>query len=1038
MFEKGDRVKNIRTQKTGKITGETLVNFIDGCMQGVLYEDGIMEYTPDIILEKIPEFMSPLQRFKKGEGFLDYTKYRQYMTYLRLSGEFTNIFYSMKQGNVDTYAYQMKPVIKFNKSIDKRLLIADEVGLGKTVEALFIWKELVARARANRLLVVAPAILCDKWRRDMSKLFSINAEIKDAEGVLDCIKNKKDGFVIITSIQGIRWKNTKGADINEKRAAYRLNSYIEKYNEDYPTGKLLDLVVFDEAHYLSNAETSNHATALRLNNVSKAMLLLSATPVNGKTDEFYNLLNLLAPDVFFSKKQFRKLNEKNRKKVQLAHLFHDIPDKDKLKERKREIRELIYEIKSESFGDNPLYNKIERELDTFFLDTDESHIKRMSAYDDITEDYYYSPVFTRSKKRDVLPSCALRRPQIAHFTLSPFEKSVYDKATKELKKKLEENDDRLWSFCILARQRELASCMPAAIRRWTERGNILLDRKTKNVLDEDEKDELDVSYEGNISSNTVLSSYPNLVDVDVALLEEHDSKFNKFLSALREKLDDGEKVVVFSFFRGTLQYLEKRLTKEGIRTVLILGGMNSDLKQDKLRDFEHEPTCNVLLSSEVGAEGIDLQFARIEFNYDLPWNPMRLEQRIGRIDRIGQKSPIISIVNLSCKDTVEDRVLEILYEKIDVLNKAIGEIDEVLGAEMSEIQLELLKADMNAEDYRVKEKIDKTIKAVKEITEAKVEENIGLTKEYSDRLIQSINSAERNFRYLKDEDYIYYISDFFSTHGNGSYLRKDVSEENRYILSLSNQDRDLYRQFLDKNGYDSYITNGTTCSFPNHIGNTSWKIDVAHPLIKWINSIIKDEHKNADCYIFHVRKNELDKEFKDNTYVFYVSNVMFLEGYLYSNELVSIATGVNTNDVLSRDDTDYLLSAALYYGEKSSSMSLEISNLDDIRDKAIDKSMLETTSIQAKFIQELKEKNAILCSQRIQQKNEAFQQRELDIINTIEAMEAKHQPESVIKMNWGRVDKNRERWDAALEEIEKNSNPYPSAVQRALGIIILV
>lgn len=1038
-MQKGDRVKNIKDGKTGILTAETIVDLLNGGFQWeVLYENGELTYTPEIFLEKIPELMSPIDKFKKGEGFLDYTSYRQYMTFLKLSGEFTNIYYSMKQGKVDSYAYQMKPVIKFNKSIDKRLLIADEVGLGKTVEALYIWKEIVARARANRLLIVVPAMLCDKWRLDMQTLFSINAEIVDAEELLDAIKNRKNGFALITSIQGIRWKNIKATNnINETRPAYRLNKYIEGYNNDHPNGKLLDLVIFDEAHYLSNSTTANHLTAIRFDSVAKGMLLLSATPVNGKTDEFYNLLHLLAPDVFFNKKQFNKLNERNKKKVKLAHLFHDVPDKDDIELRKIEILNLIHAIKNENNENNPLYTKIENEIDTFFLDTDESHKKRMEMFDEITDTYYYSPVFTRSKKKDVLPSCAIRKPQTVYFELSPFEKNLYTRATKELKKKLEENDDRLWAFCILARQRELASCMPAAIKRWKERGEILLDGTKKPLFDEDEKEELEVSYEGNIRSNTVLSSYPNLTDVDVKILEKHDSKFTRFLSVLKEKLDSGEKVIIFSFFRGTLQYLERRLTENGIKTVLILGGMKSDIKQEKLKDFRQKEDCNVLLSSEVGAEGIDLQFARIEFNYDLPWNPMRLEQRIGRIDRIGQKSPVISIVNLSCRDTVEDRVLTILYDKLRVCEETIGEIDEVLGEEMSEIQLELLKAEMDENDKRVQEKIKKTLNAVTEITESKVEENIGLTKEYSDRLIQSITAAERNYRYLKDEDYIYYISDFFKTHGNGSELKKNPNKDNEWILVLGDKDRNSYRDFLSLNGYDSYITNGTSCSFANHISNTSWKIDVSHPLIKWINSIIKDEHQNADCYIFHVDRNSLDKEFADTAYAFYMSSVLVSEGFLYSNELVSIATGINNNDILSRDDADYLLSAALYYGEKSSSVSLEISQLDEIKNSAIDLSVNEATKLQAQLTRELIEKNTVICDQRVQQKNEAFEQREFEILRTIEEQEAKHQPESVLKMNRGRLEKNRERWEAEIEEIEKKRDPYYQTYQKAFGIIIL-
>lgn len=1038
MFKKGDKVRYIKNQKIGTITGQALDDFDSGYQLEVAFDDGAPVFIPDIHLEKIPEFVTPLEQFKSGEGFLDYTKYRQYMTYLRLSGEFTNIYYSMKQGKVDTYAYQMKPVIKFNKSINKRLLIADEVGLGKTVEAIYIWKELVARARASRLLIVVPAILRDKWKSDLYNLFSINAEILNAEEILDYIKNKKDGFVIITSIQGIRWKNIENPDTNKERPAYLLNKYIEKYDDNHPGEKLIDLLIFDEAHYLANNGTANHLTAVRLNNVTNGMLLLSATPVNGKTDEFYNLLNLLAPDIFFNKRQFQKLNNKNRNQVKLAHLFHDYPDKEDIEERKKEIRNLLFAINNENNGENSLYQMIEDELDEIFLDTDAGHKRRMEIYDKITDSYYYSSVFTRSKKKDVLPSCAIRKPHTVTFSLSQFEKAVYNKATQELKKKLEMNGDRLWSFCILARQRELASCIPAAIRRWTERGNIILDNENKPILDDDEKDELDVNYEGHIKRKTVLSSYPHLADIDISILEKNDSKFNQFLSVLNQKLKECEKVIVFSFFRGTLQYLKKRLNENGIKTALILGGMKSEDKTIELRNFKNDIDYNVLLSSEVGAEGIDLQFARIEFNYDLPWNPMRLEQRIGRIDRIGQKSPVISIVNFSCKDTVEDRVLTILYDKLRICEETIGEIDEVLGAEMSEIQLELLKSDMNENDFYVQEKINKTLKAVTEITENKVEESIGLTKEYSDRLIQSITAAERNYRYLQDEDYIYYISDFFATHGNGSDLKKDPRQNGQWILSLSEKDKDSYRNFLKDNRYDDYIPNGTSCSFPKNTKNTTWKIDVAHPLIKWINSQIKGEHQKACCYLFHVHKDKLDKEFKDNAYAFYISSVELSEGFLYSNELVSIATGINTNDVLSRDDTDYLLSSSLYYGEKSESMSLEISKLNGIRNTAIDLSKNEATSIQNASIKELRENNTVIYNQISQQKREAYEQKQLEIMNTIDQMRIKHQPESVIKMHLGRLDKNQERYEAEIELIEKKNNPFHSTSQKAFGIIILV
>ena len=126
-----------------------------------------------------------------------------------------------------------------------------------------------------------------------------------------------------------------------------------------------------------------------------------------------------------------------------------------------------------------------------------------------------------------------------------------------------------------------------------------------------------------------------------------------------------EKIVIFSFFRGTVEYLYHHLSQAGIRCSLIMGGLKDNEKTERLLDFR-DKNINVLVSTEVGSEGIDLQFAKYEINYDLPWNPMRLEQRIGRLDRIGQESPTIFVFNAFCRDTIEDRILSRLYDRIQI------------------------------------------------------------------------------------------------------------------------------------------------------------------------------------------------------------------------------------------------------------------------------------------------------------------------------------------------------------------------------------
>ena len=145
--------------------------------------------------------------------------------------------------------------------------------------------------------------------------------------------------------------------------------------------------------------------------------------------------------------------------------------------------------------------------------------------------------------------------------------------------------------------------------------------------------------------------------IDPIGLEKVDGKYAALLKFLARQIQSnpGEKFVVFAFFRGTLRYLERRLNEDGIPAVVIMGGMG-DTKDVVLRTFRDPTGPAVLLSSEVGSEGIDLEHCRFMVNYDLPWNPMKVEQRIGRLDRLGQQAERISIVNISVTDTIEDRI----------------------------------------------------------------------------------------------------------------------------------------------------------------------------------------------------------------------------------------------------------------------------------------------------------------------------------------------------------------------------------------------
>lgn len=200
------------------------------------------------------------------------------VTYSRIKGDVTDILYSIGTSNAKFLPYQYIPVIKFIDSISGRILVADEVGLGKTIEAIYIWKELLIRENAKRLLIVCPSVLRDKWANDLKRYFSIDARICTAQELLKECKEavaypKTEHFALIASLEGIRYKEKQKENAVDKSAKQELYEFLEDERE------LFDLVIVDEAHYLRNSETANHKTVSRLRNNAKNLVLLSATPI---------------------------------------------------------------------------------------------------------------------------------------------------------------------------------------------------------------------------------------------------------------------------------------------------------------------------------------------------------------------------------------------------------------------------------------------------------------------------------------------------------------------------------------------------------------------------------------------------------------------------------------------------------------------------------------------------------------------------------------------------------------------------------------
>ena len=204
-----------------------------------------------------------------------------------------------------------------------------------------------------------------------------------------------------------------------------------------------------------------------------------------------------------------------------------------------------------------------------------------------------------------------------------------------------------------------------------------------------------------------------------------------------------------------------------------------------------------------------MQFCDTEFNYDLPWNPMRLEQRIGRIDRIGQKSEILHIFNMICSNSVEDKVLSKLYERINIFKHSIGDIEEILGNEIQNLALNLLNRDLTEEEKlrKANETIDTIIMKKNQLEE--LESSASTSVAYKDYLIQNIEEAKKTERFIHSIDLMFYVRDFLESTWPGSKFINFTSVNKAALITLSPEAAQNYSEFLNKEGLNSSLKYGS-------------------------------------------------------------------------------------------------------------------------------------------------------------------------------------------------------------------------------------
>lgn len=676
-FVQSDRVY-LRSDRSrvGTIAAEGVLSGEDYWYR-VEFVDGRRAHVCELDLDPFVRSLSPEDLFVES-AFGDRDDLLRVVTYHKLSTPIENTLYSLGASRTDFYPHQYKPLIKMLDSKDQRLLIADEVGLGKTIEAGLILTELRARRALNQALVVCPSALCEKWRDEMWNRFDEEFSILGSAELQSLIRTLQD----------------RGT-IGQLRAIISLQTVRQEYNiEMLETTPLpLDYVIIDEAHHLRNSETLSHRACAVICEGASAVVLLTATPIQIGNRNLFNLFRVLDPQEFDDYASFEERLAANEPVVAAERVLRASfpPDLD-------EVRKLIGNLNigraAKYFAKNPYFRRLESELSRSG-DITRSRVAQLHA--DVKDLNLLSHIFTRTRKRDVLEASAKRVARVVRPQPTDQELRFYNAVTAFVRGVHQLSGSTVPLFAAISAQRQVASSVQAAKRRFI---NKALDHM--GAWEEGELDELVLKGDKGQSSRL-----PAEVIAAAKALDNVDTKFDALVKELArlEEVEPGRKLIIFSYFRDTLEYLQERLATLGYAPVVIHGDVKSDPQNpdkdergQRLRKFRSDPLTRILISSEVGSEGLDFQFCHILVNYDLPWNPMRVEQRIGRLDRIGQESNKVIIVNMSLQNTIEDRILDRLYARIGIFEQSIGDLESIIGDEIHALTRELLARELTPEE----------------------------------------------------------------------------------------------------------------------------------------------------------------------------------------------------------------------------------------------------------------------------------------------------------------------------------------------------
>lgn len=744
------------------IDGFKVSVFVDGAPQ-FFYVDQITK-----ILQEEARFI-PLEMARKR------------ITAFLLKHPVANSLYSLKAARIDAIPYQYKPVLKIIQSEQPRLLIADGVGLGKTIEAGLILRELEVRNNVQSVLVICPKPLVaeKKWSQEL-KRFDEEFDTLDSQTLQYCLdESDKEG----------EWPSKR----NKVILPYSLCDarLLDRLNHLNPMPKF-DMVIVDEAHHIRNSSTQKYQVVEKFCDNAEAVVFLTATPLQIGNKDLYTLLHCLSPSFVTDEETFSDLQEPNEYITKACRLVKAGQYKDA-----RSQLEGIRKLAAGHFViSNALYEPTLRLLEK----NNPTNEEIVSLVDNIRALHTFDSLINRTLRKDVSADFCVRHPKTIRVSFTDEEEQVYS-TLLEIQAGILSNIHGIDNvrFMMNMLERQASSSIHGL-------APFIKDMLTRS-LSEDDYLELDDEEDTDFTELPIKEYSDKIEDLGrfAQVLSEKDPKYEALQKVINDKQVLGNhKVIVFSTFRHTLSYLAYRLHSEGRRIGLIHGGIPDSERRILRNRFAKHPdeqdAIDVMLFSEVGCEGLDYQFCDTIINYDLPWNPMKIEQRIGRIDRFGQKSEAVAIYNIIVSKTVDADIYERCLKRIGIFESSIGDCDEILGEIYSQIKSVCEDISLSADQRR--EKLEQV--ALNECRKLKQQQEM----EKQQSALFTMPSEFSNHHSLQDYENVWVspesleelTSEFLREKTNATNPIVGVSENQRKLRLPQEAKSVLWKDYLKING----------------------------------------------------------------------------------------------------------------------------------------------------------------------------------------------------------------------------------------------